>query len=120
MNDETLKYLLAVKKLLSEPMPDQESELINHLRLVEAHYSRCGFCLAEANGDLDCAVAAYYLGVCGGVLTAAEKKAWCDEAVTSERQYRDKVQTLVDAIELRINLAQSILKQQRGERGMAR
>jgi hypothetical protein len=113
-------YLLKVFKLLQEQLPDEETALIDHLRQVEAHHARVGFILAEAESWLDRAIARFYETPAHVELKVNEKKAACDAAVVQERERRNKIQTLSDSIELRINLGQSLLRQQRGERAIAK
>lgn len=112
-------YLGSVKKDLSEPLPDQERVLVEDVGKIVAQYSRVGCLLAEANTQLDREINSFYEGAVRSEMTVAEKKAKCDAVVSEAREYRNKIQVLLDSIELRVNFCQSILKQQRGERRMA-
>lgn len=109
-------YMGKVRTLLEKPMPDQEEALLEHLRLVEAHYARMGCLLAEVNSILDRAISGFYQINSGREWTVNEKKAACDSEVSQVREARDKVVSIEEAISTRISLGQSIMKQQRGER----
>ncbi len=111
------KYLTSVKSILSNQIPEYEEEIINHVRLVEAHYARVGCLLAEVNGWLDSLTGETMEEVSASELkTVREREIKTEQIMSSIRATRNKLQTLLDAIELRVTLSQSILKQQRAER----
>jgi len=117
--NQNAKYLGQVKGLLSAELPDMEEPLISHLRSIEMHYARVGCLLAEANSFLDNDINTFYEQIKAETLTVPERKAKCDAYVSGVRETRDKIKALLESIELRVNLGQSLLKQQRGERRMA-
>lgn len=110
-------YLGKVKVLLSDVIPDQEELIIGHVRLVEAHYARVGCLLADVNGWLNTLTGECMKDESIAMLkTVREREIETDRLLSQVKSLRGKIQVLLDAIELRVNLSQSILKQQRVER----
>ena len=115
-----LQYLSSVRKALSEPMPDAEEALIGHIRNIEAHYARVGSLLAEANGLLDRGTYEFMSSEAAKKLgTVRERDIAAEGELSPVREIRDKIEALLRAIELRVHLSQSILRQQRGERKLS-
>lgn len=100
-----------VMSLLSIPLSDEPTKLINDLAEIEAWYSRIVYLLAEANGALD--------EFSAESLPPKEGRSELDRKVALEgrcapvRMNRDKLQGLGDAIEQRIRLGMTILSYQK-------
>lgn len=111
-------YLGQVKKSLSCEIGDQEELIIKQLVSTEAHYARVGTLLAEANSYLDQMTHSFITRpeIVSNYKTVREREIATDGALSDVREMRDKIEALLRAIELRVNLGQSILKQQRNER----
>jgi hypothetical protein len=106
---ENQSYLGSVRKILTVPLPEPEEELMRQLRSIEAHHAKIGMILAEANAQLDVAVATYYEHASSDK-TLGEKKFECDGVVSPVRSFRDKIEALRASVETRITLGQSILR----------
>jgi len=101
-------------------MPDAEEALIGHIRNIEAHYARVGSLLAEANGLLDRGTYEFMSSEAAKKLgTVRERDIAAEGELSPVREIRDKIEALLRAIELRVHLSQSILRQQRGERKLS-
>jgi len=90
-------------KLSDEPVIVEEQG-----RTAEGYYARLTVCLAEAESLLDFAELKNLQTREAG--TELERKIWLAAAVRDERSFRDAIEGLVKAIEIRVNMTQSLLK----------
>lgn len=94
-----------VRGLLDQPLSDEPEPLWQAARDVEARYGRLQYLLAKADAYLD--VAAAERMPKGKTLTAAEKEAQVDALCAPEREVRDTLKGLLEAVKQRVMLAQS-------------
>ena len=95
--------------LLKSMLPDAPSELELELRKIEPWYGRLTTLLAQANSHLD---KAEYDAASGRAdsETMLDKKIRVKAATSEQRELRDKVKGIVDAIDNRLRLGMSLMK----------
>lgn len=97
----------AISELLFKELSDDPGRLIDDLVEIEAWYGRSGTLLSEAQTNLDLS-RGFYLPPKEG-LTDFDRKIKLDEIVSPFREARDKMESLHEAIKMRITLGQSLL-----------
>lgn len=107
--NSVLAEIQELRTLLMTPLSDNPAHLQILAKKVEAWYGRITTLLAHANAILD-AITKDKLPAKEPGRTDLDRQAELDAAVSRERQLRDDLQGLVKAIELKVSLAQSIIK----------
>lgn len=100
--------LRLVEKLLAQEISDEPEKLIGDLRTIEAHNGRIGFILAQAESHLD--TCQFFLMPGKEGVTEFERKITLECEVSDMRKWRNRIESISDAIKTRITLGQSILK----------
>lgn len=118
MNDEFIEWaesntveIRHVTMLLKKNMSDEPGTLIHDLIEIEAWYARTGYLLAEASSWLDKAKMVSIPSKQG--MTEFERKIKLDGKIADVRAWRDKIESIHDAIKTRITLGQSLLAYKR-------
>ena len=93
---------------MNEKLSDEPSVVEEQGRVAEGYYARLTVCLAEVESLLDFAELKNLQTREAG--TELERKVWLAAAVRDERSFRDAIEGLVKAVEIRINMVQSLLK----------
>ncbi|MCK9601653.1 MAG: hypothetical protein M0R06_21605 [Sphaerochaeta sp.] len=105
--------LKVVEGLLGRGLPDDAEGVWNALREIEAHYGRLQYLVAQADAYLDVAERRELNRVIREnteKLAAYEKEVNVKAAVSGERQFRDYVQGLLEAVKQRVMLGQSRMR----------
>lgn len=105
-----------VDGLLALCLPDEPTDLINAVRIVEGFYGRCLFLTTEADAFLDEAQAQELdtiIRSCSEKLPSYEKEIRVNAAVSPVRQLRDAWKSRAEAIRTRVGIAQSLLEYHR-------
>lgn len=97
--------LAEIRALLDEKLPDEAEPLWTSLQEIEAQYGRLQYLVSVADGFLDLAEAEHLPKT--KTMTALEKEVEMKAACVPERQFRDLVQGLLEAVKVRIMLGQS-------------
>ncbi len=104
--------LVVVAKLLIQNLPDEPEALIHELTAIEAWYGRTGYYLAEANSWLDQATY-IHMPEKKAQVTELDRKTQVEHEVADIRAWRNKIESIHDAIKTRITLGQSLLAYRR-------
>lgn len=113
--DEAAPDLAFIDEILGRPLPDGPEQLVRALREVEAWYGWTTRVLADADGFLD--VAEFHaLPEKTKDLTELDRQTVKDRAVAEQRAFRNRVDGLGRAINLRLMLGTSLLKHEDQER----
>lgn len=102
--DEEVNY---VQNLLTEKLSDEPEKLVKDLEAVEVWNARMGSLLADANSYLDKSKFHMLPGKEGR--TEFERKTELDYLIESERNVRDRIESICGAIKQRLILGESIL-----------
>lgn len=105
--DKIHDELVEVLTNLDEEISDEPEALIKDLVLIEGRYGRMGYILAQANSYLS--QAEYEAIPKEEKLTETQRKALIKSKTALIHELRDKIESIYDAIKIRINLGQSIL-----------
>ena len=95
-------------------LPDTPEQLVGHLRKVESYYSNINGLLADANSFLDVTEGSALPPKGSG--TELDRKTAQVAAVATQRGFRDRLEGIGKAINLRLMLGMSLLKQHESER----
>lgn len=101
--------IINIAFLLGEAMSDEPQLLISQATEAESLYSRLGFLLAEAQSYLEeCAL--FFLP--DPDRKELDRKTELQAKLAPIRKVRDKLKAMMDQVEFRITLAQSLLRHQ--------
>lgn len=96
-----------MQKMLRQHLSDEPGTLVVQVADIEAWNGRAQFLLAEANGFLDRAKAAYLPLKEKG--TELERKTQLDANVVEFREARDKIEAIVETIKQRLIVGSSMM-----------
>lgn len=95
-------------ELLSLKLSDDPNQLLHQMCVIETWYSRLGFLLAEANTFVDRANV-FYRPAKDGEKSEMDRKIELEGRTAHYREWRDKIESLLNAIKQRIILGESCL-----------
>lgn len=104
-----------IEVVLGVMLPDSPEQLTVQLRKAEAWYAYANGILSDANGFLDVAESAALPARADG-LTELDRKTAQTAAVAQIRAFRDRMEGISKAINVRLMLGMSLLKHHESER----
>lgn len=95
--------------VLNKILADDPVILSEQIRIADGYYARAGFLLAEAESAYEKAKLKNLVPK-SRELTDIDRQIRLDAAVSKEREWRDKLEVLLKAIEHRRSLGQTLIK----------
>lgn len=108
-------HLATIDKMMANLLPEGPEQLVGSLREIEAWYAWLTNMLAEANAFLDVAESHSLIAKEQGV-TELDRTTAQTAGVAAQRAFRDRVDGLCRAVNLRLMLGMGILKHYDNER----
>jgi len=100
--------VLNMRETLAEELSDEPETLMSQARKVEALYGRSLFLLSKANGLLDLAEWER-LPRPSKLMTVLDRQSSIKSSCAPEKEFRDIIEGIVNAIKQRVMLSQSLL-----------
>jgi len=111
---DNAEQMFEIEDILSAMLPDNPEQLTYQLRRAESFYSNVTRMLSDANGFLDVGEGAALPPKGSG--TELDRKTAQVAAIAHVRAFRDRLDGVARAINLRLMLGMSLLKQHESER----